>query len=176
MLQLAEKLQLARLSAGLNISEAAKKIGAKRSTYQYWEDKGPPLDEIPVITEALNLPDNYFFSNDPKLFEAKKLPVGDLAITLKDHFELLKDKDRLRESHEVTLKEYASIMRRIIEARLLPGNISSVEAETPSQAVGEEQDEHSGLLLSQKLGGKSEAPDPDTDQEKKRGKPPAKGK
>lgn len=64
MLHLSEKLYRARVSAKLNMTEAAQKIGIKRSTYQYWEKEGPPLEKFSLITKAFNLPDNYFFVNN----------------------------------------------------------------------------------------------------------------
>lgn len=124
MLQLAAKLEQARVSANLSVTEAAKKVGKKRSTYQYWEEKGPPIDEIPVITKAFGLPDNYFFVNDPEQFANNPVPLGDLRVTLKDHFELMQAKDAL-------YREYTSVMKRIIEAKLLePNNSSSKEEQT----------------------------------------------
>lgn len=66
-----------------------------------------------------------------------ELSVGKLKVTLKDHFDLLKEKDRIRENHEATLKEYTSIMKRIIEAKLLEPISSPVPPETYSKTQEE---------------------------------------
>lgn len=49
------------------------------------------------------------------------LAVGALQVTLKDHYELMKEKDSL-------YKEYTSVMKRIIEAKLLDPRDSTEEA------------------------------------------------
>jgi hypothetical protein len=117
MLQLGQKLEQARLSAKLNPTAAAKKLQIPRSTYQYWEKEGPPLNEIPGIIKAFSLPDNYFFVNDAELLRKKVLPLGDLEITLQDHFNLL-------QKFNDKVDSYAATMQRIIEAKLLePTNL-----------------------------------------------------
>jgi DNA-binding XRE family transcriptional regulator len=39
MLQIHQKIEQARISAGLTQDEMAERLGVKRSTYQYWEQK-----------------------------------------------------------------------------------------------------------------------------------------
>lgn len=51
-----ENIRQARLSAGLDQQELADKIGIKRSTYQYWEQKTPGIDKVHQVERALNLP------------------------------------------------------------------------------------------------------------------------
>lgn len=47
------------------------------------------------------------------------LPIGDLRVTLKDHFDLMRE-------HTDFVKDHASLMQRLVEARLLKsGKVSS---------------------------------------------------
>lgn len=63
MMQIHEKIKQARLSARLTQQEIADKIGIKRSTYQYWEQETPSMENIKQVQIALKLPDDYFFVN-----------------------------------------------------------------------------------------------------------------
>lgn len=66
MLQIHEKIEQARISAGLSQEEMAEKLGIKRSTYQYWEQQTPSLAKIKKVAKVLNLSDDYFFGADEK--------------------------------------------------------------------------------------------------------------
>lgn len=63
-MQIHEKIEQARVSAGLSQEEMAEKLGIGRSTYQYWEKKTPSIDKILKVAKALNLSDDYFFGDD----------------------------------------------------------------------------------------------------------------
>lgn len=69
MLQISEKLKQARLSAKLSQDELAKKLGIKRSTYQYWEENPPSLAKLQKVIKVLNLPQDYFFPSEDKTLE-----------------------------------------------------------------------------------------------------------
>lgn len=60
MLQIHEKIEQARVSAGLTQLEMAEKLGIKRSTYQYWEQKTPKMENILAVAKVLGLPKEYF--------------------------------------------------------------------------------------------------------------------
>jgi transcriptional regulator with XRE-family HTH domain len=67
MLQIHQKIEQARVSAGLTQDEMAERLGIKRTTYQYWEQKTPSIDKIKEVARVLNLPPDYFFgANDEK--------------------------------------------------------------------------------------------------------------
>lgn len=63
-MQIHEKIEQARVSAGLSQDEMAEKLGIGRSTYQYWEKKTPSIDKILRVAKVLHLPDDYFFGDN----------------------------------------------------------------------------------------------------------------
>lgn len=63
----------------------------------------------------------------------ERLPMGDLKITLKDHFDLL--------------KEHASIMKRIVEAKLLePTGSHAPPASTEETPLEQAQRKYAGMI------------------------------
>lgn len=73
MLQIHEKIKLARESARLSQDEMAEKLQMKRSTYQYWEEKDPSVLKIARVAEALGLDKGVFFvQNDEDFYKAIK--------------------------------------------------------------------------------------------------------
>lgn len=166
MLHLGQKLEQARLSAGLNLTEAAKKLGKKRSTYQYWEKEGPPINEIPVIVTTFNLPENYFFGNDPLMF-SKELPLGDLRVTLKDHFDLLnkqilkaeEDKAYFKEILKSSLVDISANLSEILKKKV-------ADRSTPGQGETFVPDHDEALKVSNKRDKRRSQPDK---QDKKTG-------
>lgn len=121
---------------GLRITEArkARKISAAEIA-QLIQTEEFPLDENniykwekgsipshPVIYQNLlnwlNQAD--LGKNKPEL--SKIIPLGNLQVTLKDHFDLMKE-------HTEYVKKHASIMERLVEARLLkPEEVNSDES------------------------------------------------
>jgi transcriptional regulator with XRE-family HTH domain len=63
-MQIHEKIEQARVSAGLTQDEVAEKIGVKRTTYAYWEQKTPGIDRIKQVADALDLPVEYFLDEN----------------------------------------------------------------------------------------------------------------
>lgn len=71
------------------------------------------------------VPDGWHLENVP-------LPLGGLKVTLKDHFDLMKE-------HTEYVKKHASIMERLVEARLLePGTSNSDDPQRKTQKVRQE--------------------------------------
>jgi transcriptional regulator with XRE-family HTH domain len=56
MLQIHENIKQQRILAGLSEEEMSKRLGIKRSTYQYWEKETPHLSKIMRVAEVLNIP------------------------------------------------------------------------------------------------------------------------
>jgi transcriptional regulator with XRE-family HTH domain len=67
-MQIHEKIERARVSAGLTQDQMAEKLGIKRSTYQYWEKKTPGIDKLRQVAKALHLPNDYFLGNGDENF------------------------------------------------------------------------------------------------------------
>lgn len=61
MLQIYQRIEQERISAGLTQEQMAEKLGIERSTYQYWEKKTPSTEKIIRVAKALGLPEDYFF-------------------------------------------------------------------------------------------------------------------
>jgi HTH-type transcriptional regulator, cell division transcriptional repressor len=96
MLQIHEKIEQARVSAGLTQDEMAEKLNVKRSTYQYWEQKTPSIDKIKAVARALNLSDDYFFgSSDEKKNEGHEDMDSESRRTLERTLENLSE-DKIR--------------------------------------------------------------------------------
>lgn len=71
MLQIHEKIEQARVSAGLTQDQMAEKLGIKRSTYQYWEKKTPGIDKIKQVAKVLSLPNDYFLGRSDENFVSR---------------------------------------------------------------------------------------------------------
>lgn len=84
MLQIHEKIALAREAANLTQQELADKLGIERSTYQYWEQKTPGIDKIYRVAEALKLPKHYFFVEDDEIFKKSILTKANPENQVKD--------------------------------------------------------------------------------------------
>jgi transcriptional regulator with XRE-family HTH domain len=85
MLQIHEKIEQARISAGLSQEDMAEKLGIGRSTYQYWEKKTPSIDKILKVAKALNLPEDYFFGeNDENIISDSEISYSQKRLTQKN--------------------------------------------------------------------------------------------
>lgn len=110
MLQIHQKIEQARLAAGLTQEEMAEKIGIKRSTYQYWEEKDPSIDKVKKVARALNLSDDYFFGKEEQLPEVTEalsvdLPTMQVIIKLAESNSKLSDGNKeLIESNRIALE------------------------------------------------------------------------
>lgn len=63
-MQIHERIKNERIKLKLTEEEVAKRLGIKRSTYQYWESTTPKVDNIKAVASALGLPEDYFFVNN----------------------------------------------------------------------------------------------------------------
>jgi len=79
MLQIHEKLRVAREKAGLTQDELAARLGIERSTYQYWETKTPSIDKIKRVAVALKLAEDYFFVTKDEDFVAAVFNTPELT-------------------------------------------------------------------------------------------------
>ena len=64
MLQIHEKIEQARISAGFTQEQMANKLDISRTTYIYWERKTPSIDKIKKVAEVLDLPVEYFLDEN----------------------------------------------------------------------------------------------------------------
>lgn len=64
MLQINEKIERARVSAGLTQEQMANKLDISRTTYVYWEQKTPSIDKIKKVAHVLDLPLEYFLDDN----------------------------------------------------------------------------------------------------------------
>lgn len=71
-MQIHEKIEQARVLAGLTQDEMAKKLGIQRSTYQYWEKATPSLDKIRKVAAALGLTVDHFLSDNDESFVSRE--------------------------------------------------------------------------------------------------------
>lgn len=95
MLQIHQKIEQARVSAGLSQEEMAEKLGIKRSTYQYWEKKTPKIESVRAVARVLGLPESYFLGVTTNQNQIKP-PSGDeavIAVLISRVAELLADKN-----------------------------------------------------------------------------------
>lgn len=111
-----------------------------------------------------------FLHHHPKVPESWELenvplPVGGLKVTLKDHFDLMKE-------HTEYIKKHASIMERLVEARLLQKeDASSAAPKKAAHSAKSNLDVNNTFRHTGGLVGKSEV----HGQDQKQGSTPAKG-
>lgn len=146
MLQIHQLIELERDKAGYTQEEMAEKLGIKRSTYQYWEEKTPSVDKIRLVCKALLLPEDYFFvkiaeqkdASLNKLEESSRAVIKSLenSISIRDKLisvqtemikklenEVATDKDnQLSEIKESLNKLHSSVDQLLrIQKALIPG-------------------------------------------------------
>lgn len=173
-MQIHEKIKQARISANLTEEELAKKIGVKRSTYQYWEKNTPAIGKIKRVAKALNLDEDYFLSkNDENIGKTsenilkepaaeyrkkKTLPPGAKEITLDDYIAVLvNDKLFLQELLKTSLAAVLKGVSEVAEGQKIllayqEGWINHFEG---SAKLAKEQAEKTDSLVSKKKTGKA---------------------
>lgn len=119
MLQIHEKIKQARIAADLTEAELAKKVGVKRSTYQYWEVVTPSVAKIKSVAKALGKDEDYFFTNDETFVETppvnqkkeedKDKTIADLAYSTRQLVD--NNTDMVKMHREFLEKFYASLSK-----------------------------------------------------------------
>jgi transcriptional regulator with XRE-family HTH domain len=133
MLQIHEKIERARVSAGLSQKEMAEKLGIKRSTYQYWEKITPGLDKINQVARVLKLPNDYFFGKSDETEQAPKQDNDEKVSSTMDAIRSLVESNKALSDANKTLADAHLIIAKGNEEliQLAKGAIANVAARTP---------------------------------------------
>jgi transcriptional regulator with XRE-family HTH domain len=118
MLQIHQKIEQARISAGLTQDEMAEKLGIKRTTYQYWEQKTPSIDKIKEVARVLNLPPDYFFGVGDEKDEGREHEVDyESRRTLERTLENLSE-DKIRST--AIIERLVTMLERQFSSQKIP--------------------------------------------------------
>jgi transcriptional regulator with XRE-family HTH domain len=118
MLQIHQKIEQARISAGLTQDEMAEKLGIKRTTYQYWEQVTPSIDKINRVAEVLKLPNDYFFGVGDEKDEGREHEVDyESRRTLERTLENLSE-DKIRST--AIIERLVTMLERQFSSQKIP--------------------------------------------------------